>query len=188
MSTNPWISITVAGSTAGLMVAALSYTAATNVTDMAARGSGLTIQTVGTVASYGTSYFFGNIAGYSVRVISNALAHTAKEKIKYSGMVVAGAAAVAAGAVTALSVTAGQRVIEYSIEYGGEISKAVAQRLAEEYIKHICMGGENDAMLICEEVQEQQQDHDTWLLVIEPKPDILSTELSEAQLSLQDEK
>lgn len=131
----PWITITVAGATAGIIVGAVTFSAANGATRLVSSGSKFTMDMIGEVAGLGADYLVGPITGSAVRLATKAAAKTTEQSIEYSGLITAGVLSAAAGAVTALSVTAGSKLIEYSIEYGGKISKEVAIKLAEAYLR-----------------------------------------------------
>lgn len=136
MTDSSWITITVGGVTAGAAAAAVTYTATLTTSKALAFGSSVSMSALGEVAGYGASYFLGPAAGVTVRIVSNTAAKTAEETIKNSGYYAAAGAAAVAGALTALTITIGTRAIEYSIEYGGKLSKEVAQQISEAYIKY----------------------------------------------------
>ena len=131
----PWVTITVAGATAGIIVGAITFSAANGATKLVSSGSKVTMDAIGEVAGLGASYLVGPITGNAVRLATKAASKTTGESIEYSGLIAAGILSAAAGAVTALSITAGTKLLEYSIEYGGKISKEVAIRVAEAYLK-----------------------------------------------------
>lgn len=131
----PWITITVAGATAGIIVGAITFSAANGATKLVSSGSKLTMDAIGEVAGLGASYLVGPVTGTAIRVATKAASKSTEQSIEYSGLVAAGLLSAAAGAVTALSITAGTKLVEYSIEYGGKISKEVAIKLAEAYIR-----------------------------------------------------
>lgn len=131
----PWITITVAGATAGIIVGAVTFSAANGATKLVSSGSKLTMDTIGEIAGLGAAYLVGPITGNAVRLATKTAAKTTEQSIEYSGLITAGILSATAGAVAALSVTAGTRFIEYSIEYGGKITKEVAIKLAEAYLR-----------------------------------------------------
>jgi len=132
----PWITITVAGATAGIIVGTLTFSVANRATKLVSSGSKLTMDAIGTVAGMGVTYFVGPVTGNAVRLATKAAANTTKESIEHSGLIAAGILSAAAGAVTALSITAGSKLVEYSIKYGEKISKEVAINVAEAYLKY----------------------------------------------------
>lgn len=131
-----WLKITVAGTTAGLAVAAATYAATNMAARTAATTTGLTLDVLGDVAAYGTKALFGDLAALSVKVVSKTVAKTSEESIRYGGTLSAAAVAAAAGAATALTVTVGTHVVSYSIEYGGKLSREMAQRFSEAYLQY----------------------------------------------------
>lgn len=131
-----WITITVAGMTIGMTVAAATYVAASMTANAAATVSGFTIDMIGQAAGLGTSYLLGPASGYGVKLATNAFAKTAEASVKHSGVITAGVLSAAAGTATALSITAGTRFFEYSIEYGGKLSKEAAIKISEAYLKY----------------------------------------------------
>ena len=132
----PWIKITVAGTTVGLVVAALTYSATATASSAAASTTGFTIDTLGGLAALGTQQMFGDAAALSVKIISHGFAKTSEESLRQGGVIAAGLSSAAAGAVTALTITLGTRVVEYSIEYGEKISKELAKKISEAYLNY----------------------------------------------------
>lgn len=159
-----WITITVAGATAGMVVASLTYSSTNLATNAMATTSGFTVEMLGEALTMGTNYFMGPAAGFTVKMASKAFAKTTEQTVKQSGFITAGILSAVAGTVTALSITAGTRLLEYSIEYGGKVSKELAVQISEAYIKYKAVhtdfeksGDPND--LMDEEVENE------WLLV-----------------------
>lgn len=132
----PWITISVAGATAGAVVAAITFAATNTATNAVATGSGFTLEALGEAAGIGTTYFMGPAAGYSVKIISKAFSKTAENSVRQTGLITSGVISAVAGVVTALTITAGSHIVNYSIEYGGKISKDVAMRISESYLKY----------------------------------------------------
>ena len=131
----PWITITVAGATAGVVVAAITYATTSTTTSAMASATGFTIDMVGELLSAGVTYVMGYVAGYTVKFASKTAAKTAEETMKQSGMITAAVLSSAAGAVTALSITIGTRMVEYSIQYGGKMTNDLAIQLSEAYLR-----------------------------------------------------
>jgi hypothetical protein len=132
----PWIQITVAGMTAGVVVAAVTYAAAENSSHALATATGATINLAGRLAGLGADYIGGNVLGTTVRIVSSAAAETTKQSIITSGRLGSAAVAATAGAVTALTITVGTRLVKYTIEYGGQLTRETALRLSEMYLKY----------------------------------------------------
>lgn len=135
-SKKSWITITVAGMTIGMTVAAATYAAASMTANAAATASGFTIDMLGEAAGLGTTYLMGPATGYGVKIATKAFARTAETSVKNSGFITAGVLSAVAGTATALSITAGTRFFEYSIEYGGKLSKEAAIKISEAYLKY----------------------------------------------------
>jgi hypothetical protein len=133
---SPWIKITVAGMTAGVVVAAVTYTAAENSSHAVATATGATINLAGRLAGLGADYIGGAALGTTVRIVSSAAAETTKQSIITSGRLGSAAVAATAGAVTALTITVGTRLVQYTIEYGGQLTREAAVRLSEMYLKY----------------------------------------------------
>jgi hypothetical protein len=133
---SPWIKISVAGMTAGVVVAAVTYTAAENSSVAVATATGATINLAGRLAGLGADYIGGNVLGTTVRIVSSAAAETTKQSIITSGRLGSAAIAATAGAVTALTITIGTRLVQYTIEYGGQLTREAAVRLSEMYLKY----------------------------------------------------
>ena len=131
-----WITLTVTGTRVGVIAAAFAYTAASHASSAVATGSGMSLSAIGELAGMGASYIWGSAAGTAVRIFSHSASKTTEASLRHSGMLAAGGVALATGAATALTITVGTRVIEYSIEYGGKISKETAHRLSELYLQY----------------------------------------------------
>jgi hypothetical protein len=135
-SKTPWIKITVAGMSAGVVVAAVTYAAAENSSHAVANVTGTGIQLAGRLVGAGADLIGGPMLGTTVRIVSSAAAETTKQSILTSGRLGSAAIAATAGAVTALSITIGTRLIEYTVEYGGVLTREAAVKLSEMYLKY----------------------------------------------------
>lgn len=131
-----WIKITVGGMTAGVVVAAVAYAAAENSSHAIAAATGTGIQLAGQLVGIGADFIGGKTLGATVRIVSSAAAETTKHSIITSGRLGSAAMAATAGAVTALTVTLGTRLIECTIEYGGQLTREAAVKLSEMYLKY----------------------------------------------------
>jgi hypothetical protein len=131
-----WLKISVLGSTAGLIAAGLTYTATQKASSAAAVASSLTVTALGEIASLGTKYFFGDAASVAVRLVTSAASKTTEETVRQGGILTAAVAGAAAGATTALTITVGGHVVNYSIEYGGKLSKDLAEKFSEMYVMY----------------------------------------------------
>jgi hypothetical protein len=131
-----WIKITVAGMTAGVVVAAVTYSAAENSSHALATATSASINLAGRLVGLGADYIGGAVLGTTVRIVSSAAAETTKQSIITSGRIGSAAVAATAGAVTALTITVGTRLVEYTIEYGGQLTREAAVRLSEMYLKY----------------------------------------------------
>ena len=131
-----WINITVGGAAAGGAVAALTYATTLASTRAFATGTSISFNILGELAGYGATYFSGSAAGMSVRIMAHTAGKASEETIRSSGYLAAAGAATVAGALTALTITVGTKAIEYSVQYGGKISKEMAQKLSEAYLKY----------------------------------------------------
>ena len=131
----PWVSITVAGTTAGCIVGALTYTATMQTTELLATTTGLGISAIGTFGSYVVSALMGDMAGISVRIASQLTGRFTEETVRSGGRTTAAIVSATTGALTALSISVGTQVIQYSIEYGGMLTEELAKRIAEEYFR-----------------------------------------------------
>lgn len=135
-SKSPWIKITVAGMTAGVVVAAMTYTAAENSSHAVATVTGTGIHLAGRLVGAGADLIGGPVMGTTVRIVSSAAAETTKQSIITSGRLGSAAIAATAGAVTALTITLGTRLVQYTIEYGGVLTREAAVKLSEMYLKY----------------------------------------------------
>lgn len=131
-----WIKISTVATTAGMIAAAVTYAATARATSAAATASGLTVDAIAAAASAGARLAFGEVAGGAVRMVGSAASKTAEESVRQGGIVGAAIASAAAGAATALTVTIGGHAIEYTMEYGGKISRELAEKFSELYIKY----------------------------------------------------
>lgn len=160
----PWIKITVGGMTAGVAVAAFTYAAAEHSSYALATATGTGINLAGKLVGIGTDYFAGSVAGTSVRIVSSAAAETTKQTMISSGHIGSAILAATAGAVTALTITLGTRIVEYTIEYGGQLTREAAVRLSEMYLKYKSVqSGFVESGNICD------LNFDQWVIVGDPK-------------------
>ena len=134
-----WIRITLTGSSAGDAVADMTFKATAKSAGALATGVGFTMEMLGSVASFGAKYLRGESAASSVRVVTQSAARTTEESVAQTGIATAGVAAAVAGATTALTLTAGTRLIEYSVEYGGKITRDMAEKFSEMYLQYRAM-------------------------------------------------
>jgi hypothetical protein len=141
---NSWIKISVAASTAGAIAAALTYTATSKATGAAAIASGLTVSTIGELASYGAKALVGEGAAVAVRLVTAAASRTTEETVRQGGVLSAAVAGAAAGAAAALTVTVGGHIVKYSVEYGGKITSEMAQKFSEMYLMYK-LGNQNES-------------------------------------------
>lgn len=153
----PWIKITVAGTTVGLVVAALTFSATSTATSAAASTAGFTIDALGEVAAAGTRLLVGDAAGLSVKVIARGFSKTSEESVRHGGLIAAGLTSSAVGVATALTITVGTKVIEYSIEYCDKISKDVAKKISEAYLNYK-VGNNN-------EINFSEKDENDWIII-----------------------
>ncbi len=163
-SKSPWIKITVAGMTAGIVVAAVTYAAAETSSHAVATATGTGINIAGRLIGLGADYIGGAALGTTVRIVSSAAAETTKQTMITSGRLGSAAVAATVGAVTALTITVGTRLVQYTIEYGGQLTRESAVRLSEMYLKYksvqsgfVESGNINDL------------NADTWVIVGDPK-------------------
>lgn len=166
--TDSWITISVAGAAAGATVAGLTYTSALASSKALAVGSSVSCNVIGELLGYGASYFGGSAAGLSVRIMAHTAGKTSEELIRSSGYFAAAGAATVAGALTALTITVGSRVIDYTIEYGGKISKEMAEKISEAYLTY--------KLQKAEEVDLEQIDDEDWVVLQLPSGAPVSAE------------
>ena len=136
MEPSPWITITVAGTTVGIMVAAATYAMTSATASAAASTTGFTMTQLGDLAGLGATSLIGPAAGLSVKIVSRGIATTSEATLRQSGQLCAAAMAAVAGATTALSITVGTRIIEYSVEYGGAMTREIAAKFSEAYLMY----------------------------------------------------
>jgi hypothetical protein len=154
----PWITISMLGTTLGTAVAGATFVATHTSSKALASTTGLTLSLLGEVASMGASVLFGNIVGVSVRVLSKTVAATTEQAMNQTGYVTAGVLAAVAGATTALSVSVGSRVINYTIEHGGKISKEVAEKISETYLRYRATHGDLEDIQDWVEIEEENEE------------------------------
>jgi hypothetical protein len=77
----------------------------------------------------------GDMAGVSVRIASQLTGRFTEETVRSGGRTTAAIVSATTGALTALSISVGTQVIQYSIEYGGMLTEELAKRIAEEYFR-----------------------------------------------------
>ena len=130
----PWITITVAGTTFGIIVAAATFAATVATTSAAATTTAFTMEMLGELAGLGATSLIGPAAGLSVKVVSREIAKTSESALRQGGQFTAAAVAAVAGATTALSITVGTRIIAYSVEYGGAMTRDIAAKFSEAYL------------------------------------------------------
>jgi hypothetical protein len=131
----PWINITMNGAKVGLIVGSMTFIAASHASRLVATGSGVGVDALSMLAGYGAGYFWGPGAAFTVRTFGKVAAESTENNMKYAGVIAAGGLGAAAGALTALSITVGTKVVEYSVEYGGKISAETARVVAEKYLE-----------------------------------------------------
>ena len=131
-----WLTITLTGASAGIKVASLAYVAGSTASGIVSKTTGYTMNILGTIASIGTRVFFGDTASHSVQALATTFAQASETNVHTSALLTTGAVAAGAGAITALSITIGTKIIEYSITYGGKISREIAVKLAEAYLQY----------------------------------------------------
>ena len=102
----PWITITVAGATAGVMVSALAYSATYHAGSAAATTTGFVMDAAGEVLGLGAKALFGDVAGVTVKVMSKGAAKTSEETLRTGSYVSAAVVSAVAGAATALTTIA----------------------------------------------------------------------------------
>lgn len=171
MTDSSWITITVGGAAAGATVAALTYASAATSTRVLASGSSITFNAIGELLGLGANYFGSPAVASTVKIMAHAAGKTTEEMIRSGGQTAASGTAVLAGALTALTITIGTRVIEYSIEYGGKISKEVAHQLSEAYLKYKIAHSKFDENTPVEELDDQD-----WVILHLPSAEPVSAE------------
>lgn len=130
----PWILITITGTTAATVVSALTYTTAVQTSEVTASTTSFVIKKLGYLGSAIASYFMGDTAAISVRVVSDIAGDMAQRTISNNGKNGAILLSVSTGLLTALTITTGKYVVQYSIEYGGIFSSYAAKLIAEKYL------------------------------------------------------
>ena len=105
--------------------------------------------------------------------MSKGAAKTSEETMRTGSLVGAAVVSAVAGAATALTITLGTRVVEYSIEYGGKISRDMAQKFSEMYLTY---KAGHSAFLETGKVEELE-DGD-WVLIADNSPKLLTNEPS----------
>jgi hypothetical protein len=137
MQTGPiaWLRITAPAAVAGTVASVLTYALLYHSTSAVASGTGLLVDSVGAVASAGTRYWFGDIPATTVRIMGRLWSETSASSVRTGGTYAAIATAAAVGGTTALTVSLGTHLVEATIEYGGALTQAAAQKIGEAYLR-----------------------------------------------------
>lgn len=131
-----WITITPCGATAGVVAASLTYATAQSSSRVLSNASYYTVGSLGHLLASIATYFGGEPTGIAIRISSDIAKEYVCQSVHHGGTLTAAGLAVTAGAVTALSITLGTYAVEYSIEYGGKLTKEAALAISEAYLKY----------------------------------------------------
>jgi hypothetical protein len=129
--------ITIEGMTAGATMGAIAYTLTSLTSDAVAKTASYTIRGVGMIAALGTNYWMGTVPSMTVTLASQVAAKSSEETIQKGGLLTSAAVGATVGAATALSVTIGSHLVHYTICYSKVLSKEIAIKLSELYIRQI---------------------------------------------------
>jgi len=131
------IHITIEGLAAGATAGAIAYTVTSLTSDAVAKTANYTIKGIGMAAAAGTKYWMGPIPSATVRIACELAANRSEKTIQTGGILTSMAVAGAVGAATALTVTIGSHLVRYTIQYSQVLSKEVAIKLSELYIRQV---------------------------------------------------
>jgi hypothetical protein len=129
--------ITIEGLTAGATAGAIAYTLTSLTSEAIAKTANYTIKGIGLLAAAGTNYWMGPIPSATVTIACEVAAKSSEETIQKGGILASAATAGAVGAATALTVTIGSHLVRYTIQYSKVLSKELAIKLSELYIRQI---------------------------------------------------
>ena len=129
--------ITIEGLAAGATAGAIAYTVTSLTSDAVAKTANYTIKGIGMAAAAGTKYWMGPIPSATVRIACELAANRSEKTIQTGGLLTSMAVAGAVGAATALTVTIGSHLVRYTIQYSQVLSKEMAIKLSELYIRQV---------------------------------------------------
>ena len=129
--------ITIEGMAAGVTAGAIAHSLTVLTSDIVAKTAKYTMKGIGMAAAAGTKYWMGSIPSATVSIACELAANRSEETIQHGGLLTSMAVAGAVGAATALTVTIGSHLVRYTIHYSKVLSKEVAIKLAELYIRQI---------------------------------------------------
>ena len=131
---NSWLTITLTGMTIGMTLAATTYTVGSLSTNTASNATGLALDALDDILSIGTDALLGPISAISVKLASRIASTTAKESVQTGGTLATTILAGVVGAAAALTISIGSHVFYYTIDYGGQLTSELAQKIAEIYL------------------------------------------------------
>jgi hypothetical protein len=129
--------ITIEGLAAGATAGAVAYTLTSLTSDALAKTAKYSIKGIGLLAAAGTNYWMGPIPSATVTIACEIAAKSSEETIQKGGILASAALAGAAAAATALTITIGSHLVRYTIQYSQVLSKEMAIKLSELYIRQI---------------------------------------------------
>jgi len=130
-----WLHITAPAAAAGTVASVVTYTLLIQGTGAAATGTGWLVDGAGMVAAAGTRLIAGDVPAMSVRILGRVLSEGAAASIRSGGLWTSLGLAAAVGGTTAVTVSLGSQLVEATVEYGGALTKAAADRVAEAYLR-----------------------------------------------------
>lgn len=129
--------ITIEGMAAGATAGAVAYTLTSLTSEAVAKTAKYSIKGIGILAAAGANYWMGPIPSTTVSIACEMAAKSSEETIQKGGILASAAAAGATAAATALTVTIGSHLVRYTIQYSQVLSKELAIKLSELYIRQI---------------------------------------------------
>ena len=132
-----WVNIHIpaAAAAAGTVASVLTYTLLIQTTGGIATGTGWLLDGAGAVAAEGARLVGGDVPATSVRILGRVLSEGAATSLRSGGQWTSLGLAAAVGGTTAISVTLGSRLVEATVEYGSGLTKAVATRITDAYLR-----------------------------------------------------
>jgi len=130
-----WLHITAPAAAAGTVASVVTYTLLIQGTGAAATGTGWLVDGAGAAAAAGIRLIAGDVPAMSMRILGRVCSEGAAASIRSGGLWTSLGLAAAVGGTTAVTVSLGSQLVEATVEYGGALTKTVASRVAEAYLR-----------------------------------------------------
>lgn len=129
-----WLSLSSEALALGVTASAITYTLVSMASSTAATGTGLVVDAAGACAAAATRSLWGDLPAMTIRVLGRMGSKTSEESVRRGGTVAATALAALVGGTTVITVTVGSRLLHATVEYGGALTKEVAERVAAAFL------------------------------------------------------